>query len=1210
MPENGTIVDPSRPESTRHEHLSTSPTPPVPLALVSAPQASLVVTTLDDVVDATDGLLSLREAVTLANASAGLDTITFADDLLGGTIRLDLGNLQITDDLVIDGDRLDRGAGGLTLVAASPDVALGNQLIAVDDARVTLEDMTLTGGGVRGFGTRLPEAVVLDIDGGDVTLERVRVSNNDAAPSMPPGPGDDTSGFYASGGIGVVDGSLTLLSSEMIDNGALVPMSTAGTFLYAARSEITFIDSVVSGHLGGDFMTVRDSSTLSLQGSSFNDNWVYQGVIAARDSDVHVDRSAFIGNYNTGSYGTGGTPLRVYTTSDDDRHSLSIVNSTVAENGASYSFGIISINGNIDATITNSTITGNYIGAYFGAPEPSGGAAISAGRGAVVTLENNVITGNLNIGGGILEVDIETLVSNGANIFGDVVVPGAAPGDRLGVDANEVFATTDVLRAPAFLGDDREVSFGVAADNGGPTLTVALLDDPANPALDAADPAAAPAVDQRGFLRDATPDIGAFELGATPALVVTTLDDVVDATDGVLSLREAVTLANANPNLDTITFADDLRGGTLQITGGEMAVTDHLIIDGDPADGGAGGISLRGDEATLPQSRLFKIDDGIDLTLEDLTLASFRGSPDASLVDGGARVSLVRGNVSNIEDGGAFAGSSALDIVDSTIDGVFAVVANSLDIHIVGSTITNNIGVPEIIYGDKVSIKTSIVSNNFSDDFIIAGNDISIAGSTIAENTGVAGAVWGGNISIINSTLVDNTAFGGEGGTGAAIAGAAINGTFVDLLNVTITGNVVDNAIEGVGSGGVRASYLTIGNTIVTGNLRSGTGYAGTLAPDVPPSASDITIRDGGSLTSNGANIVGEEGIAGLAPGDRTGVTADQVFATTTPKPGTGLGTPILAGVATDNGGPTLTVALLDDPANSALDAADPADAPLTDQRGFARDATPDIGAFELGAESPPPPPPAPPLPELAEKVPLADADIFGAPRGFLTLTGGDAEISFVDEFAAFQSSLGVYLVGPDETIADTQWVFEQVEHAEPSDLASQAARPGGGPLSPGGSVRLSDLFDPTDLGPGVEFGLFLVTDGWTLNPQAIFDVGTLEFRTGDAAARLTDTTPQLFHIAEDGIERLVLGDIMHTIDAGSPNPLSNTLNPTGEGQVTSGLLDGLFTVAFEDKPLAQSDRDFNDAIFAIDLLDSGDDLFAAAAVLETLLTPGEVYAS
>jgi hypothetical protein len=44
--------------------------------------------------------------------------------------------------------------------------------------------------------------------------------------------------------------------------------------------------------------------------------------------------------------------------------------------------------------------------------------------------------------------------------------------------------------------------------------------------------------------------------------------------------------------------------------------------------------------------------------------------------------------------------------------------------------------------------------------------------------------------------------------------------------------------------------------------------------------------------------------------------------------------------------------------------------------------------------------------------------------------------------------------------------------------------------------------------------------------------------------------------------------------------------------------------------PWRDSDRDFNDAIFAIDLLDAGDDLVAVAAAetaaVETLLTPAE----
>ena len=57
------------------------------------------------------------------------------------------------------------------------------------------------------------------------------------------------------------------------------------------------------------------------------------------------------------------------------------------------------------------------------------------------------------------------------------------------------------------------------ADNGGPTQTIALRDAADNPALGGADPADAPATDQRGVARPqpagTNPDIGAFELSQT-----------------------------------------------------------------------------------------------------------------------------------------------------------------------------------------------------------------------------------------------------------------------------------------------------------------------------------------------------------------------------------------------------------------------------------------------------------------------------------------------------------------------------------------------------------------------------------------------------------------------------------------------------------------------------------------------------------------------
>ena len=67
-----------------------------------------------------------------------------------------------------------------------------------------------------------------------------------------------------------------------------------------------------------------------------------------------------------------------------------------------------------------------------------------------------------------------------------------------------------------------------------------------------------------------------------------------------------------------------------------------------------------------------------------------------------------------------------------------------------------------------------------------------------------------------------------------------------------------------------------------------------------------------------------------------------------TPASGDQLNTDPLLGPLADNGGPTLTQAL--QPASPAVDAANGADCPATDQRGVARPqgAGCDVGAFEL----------------------------------------------------------------------------------------------------------------------------------------------------------------------------------------------------------------------------------------------------------------------
>ena len=182
-------------------------------------------------------------------------------------------------------------------------------------------------------------------------------------------------------------------------------------------------------------------------------------------------------------------------------------------------------------------------------------------------------------------------------------------------------------------------------------------------------------------------------------------------------------------------------------------------------------------------------------------------------------------------------------------------------------------------------------------------------------------------MTVVNSTIagIDSDEFGG-GLVVRATATAAVT-------NTTIAGNVGESqSFAGLvvqDGGALRLeNSLVVGNSIVDASF----GDAGV--------ASDVI----GAVDSNGHNLFGQPTVAGAAPGDVTGVTARQVFAVLDPD-----GKPVLS----DNGGATATLALLDSAANPAIDAADAAVAPTSDQRGAARIGAPDIGSVEADPFSP-----------------------------------------------------------------------------------------------------------------------------------------------------------------------------------------------------------------------------------------------------------------
>jgi beta-glucanase (GH16 family) len=227
-----------------------------------------------------------------------------------------------------------------------------------------------------------------------------------------------------------------------------------GGIYSAANAVLTLTDS-----------TVEDNTSVNQPGG---------GLYGFFGSDITITRSTVSGNVS-GDVAGGLRSLGDAT----------VVNSTFSGNVSSawHGGGIFHTDGSL--TVTNSTFAENVAPAGTA----SGILVATFGAPADATLTNNVLQG----AGGAFACAIEgggaaTITSGGGNVISD--------GSCNPVAADK--SSTDALLGPL-------------ADNGGPTLTHALL--PGSPAIDAAGADACPATDQRGVTRPqgAGCDAGAFE---------------------------------------------------------------------------------------------------------------------------------------------------------------------------------------------------------------------------------------------------------------------------------------------------------------------------------------------------------------------------------------------------------------------------------------------------------------------------------------------------------------------------------------------------------------------------------------------------------------------------------------------------------------------------------------------------------------------------
>ncbi len=483
------------------------------------------------------------------------------------------------------------------------------------------------------------------------------------------------------------------------------------------------------------------------------------------------------------------------------------------------------------------------------------------------------------------------------------------------------------------------------------------------------------------------------------------------ADSGAGSLRTTVAAANALAGADEIRFDASVFDGeaadVIRLTSGQVGITDELTIVG-----GSAGATITGDanddDVTLPggitdvdasgsgllddNSRIF--DARAALTLDGLTLTGGRTDESGGAVRG-TDVTLTDSTVSGNSSGGYGGGgggvfaSDLLSVDGSTVSGnrteaLGGGVAGDT-VVVTNSFISNNEGGFEYagggVFGNVVALENSKITGNHAGNgggvgamssvkvtgSLVGGNtanyggggvwsfgDVYVHGSTIDGNDGGSfdgggGGIDGrGYVSVMRSTISNNTVFGFGGGISGRDG--------VSLVDSTVAGNVVTPAygyFQSQGGGVFSLGAVSVTHSTVTGNVAtsgydpaSGAGIEGQsvalINSIVSGNATDSVADDVvGALALTGGNILGGDLFDGV--NDVGDVTAADVFvATTEIAPG------IFAGVLADNGGPTRTVAIRGD--GPAAGAADPASATATDQRGFARDDAPDLGAFEAGA--------------------------------------------------------------------------------------------------------------------------------------------------------------------------------------------------------------------------------------------------------------------
>ena len=652
--------------------------------------ATWAVNTLDDPAEweANDDVLSLREAI--ARSAAG-DTITFDAALTGGVITLNGTQIEITKPVTVDAADI----GGITINADAKSRAIS---LAMEDpeAPVRLTGLTVTGGNADQGAAILNESGFLTLSGCVITGNRSMglcggVYNSGTLAMFECVVSDNT----GPSGAGLSNtGSLTMAGCTVSNNTGAYGggINSSGTL---SMTDCTVSKNKSLSDSGGG---ISGSGSLTLTRCLVSENWAmsYGGGIDISSGTLTMVGCTVSGHRNSGGiYNTGG--------------SLSLTDCLVCGNTSKvYGGGIFNYFGSV--TLINCTVSGNSA--------ETGGGIYNASQQALLEVFNSVIALNT-----ASKTDPDL-----CNYYSFGTVRGyhslsSFTGWGTAVSCSE-YDPDLPLFAGAEAGDYRLAENSQAINAGNNDYVTTEVDLAGN-----------------ARIVDVIVDLGAYEFpvspsgdAETPSTVVTTELDVIDFTDGLISLREAILYAAPG---ETVTFDASLTGCTITLGGSELRIDKSLSIDADSV----GGITVNANGG----SRVFYFDgerDNLAVNLRALTITGGNAEAGGGIYSASAALALsactVSGNGANGSGGGIYStGAGSLELTSCIVSDNGA-----------------NFGGGIYSYSAALSLVNCVVSANSADQrgggiYLLYGSPV-LTGCTVAGNL----AKWnGGGIYCFGESL-------------------------------------------------------------------------------------------------------------------------------------------------------------------------------------------------------------------------------------------------------------------------------------------------------------------------------------------------------------------------------------------------------------------------------------------------------------------------